>query len=148
MRPGGTSQSRWSSRRKVTGGGHCGWETMQISPPQKAAQKFVFSPPNYETHFLTTSLSVNMASSRIFVRGLPPTMTEEEFKKHFGAKYSITDAKLFPQRRIGYIGYNTPDDAEEAVKYFHRTFIRMSKIGVELARPVRCLAHFQPRPSC
>lgn len=74
-------------------------------------------------------------SSRIFVRGLPPTMNEEDFKKHFG-KYSITDTRLFPQRRIGYVGYTTPEDAVKAVKYFNRTFIRMSKIAVELARPV------------
>lgn len=74
-------------------------------------------------------------SSRIFVKGLPPTMTEADFKKHFG-KYEVTDARLFPQRRIGYVGYKSPEDAQKAVKYFNRTFIRMSKIGVELARPV------------
>lgn len=74
-------------------------------------------------------------SSRIFVRGLPPTMNEEDFKKHFG-KYPITDTRLFPQRRIGYVGYKTPEDAVKAVKYFNKTFIRMSKIAVELARPV------------
>jgi len=78
-------------------------------------------------------------SSRIFVRGLPPTMNEADFKKHF-AKYSITDTRLFPQRRIGYVGYESPDDAAKAVKYFDRTFIRMSKIAVELARPV-CHEH-------
>ncbi|KEQ68511.1 RNA-binding domain-containing protein [Aureobasidium namibiae CBS 147.97] len=74
-------------------------------------------------------------SSRIFVRGLPPTMSEADFKKHFG-KYEVTDARLFPQRRIGYVGYKSPEDAQKAVKYFNRTFIRMSKIGVELARPI------------
>jgi len=80
-------------------------------------------------------------SSRIFVRGLPPTMNEADFKKHFG-KYEVTDARLFPQRRIGYVGYKSPEDAQKAVKYFNRTFIRMSKIGVELARPVRCSLRF------
>lgn len=80
-------------------------------------------------------------SSRIFVRGLPPTMNEAEFRKHFGSKYEVTDARLFPQRRIGYVGYKSPEDAQKAVKYFNRTFIRMSKIGVELARPV-CRFHF------
>ncbi|THY94654.1 hypothetical protein D6C92_04773 [Aureobasidium pullulans] len=75
-------------------------------------------------------------SSRIFVRGLPPTMNEAEFRKHFGSKYEVTDARLFPQRRIGYVGYKSPEDAQKAVKYFNRTFIRMSKIGVELARPI------------
>jgi hypothetical protein len=79
-------------------------------------------------------------SSRIFIRGLPPTMSEADFKKHFG-KYEVTDARLFPQRRIGYVGYKSPEDAQKAVKYFNRTFIRMSKIGVELARPVRSYLH-------
>ncbi|KAH8679794.1 hypothetical protein BGZ60DRAFT_400689 [Tricladium varicosporioides] len=77
-----------------------------------------------------------MESSRIFVKGLPPTISEEEFKKHFGAKIPVTDAKLIGHRRIGYIGYKTPEDATKAVKYFNRSFIRMSKIGVELARPI------------
>jgi RNA recognition motif-containing protein len=77
-----------------------------------------------------------MASSRIFIKGLPPTISEDDFKKHFSTKSEITDAKLIPHRRIGYVGYKTPEDAEKAVKYFNRSFIRMSKIGVELARPV------------
>jgi multiple RNA-binding domain-containing protein 1 len=77
-----------------------------------------------------------MASSRIFIKGLPPTISEHEFKKHFSAKQQITDAKLIPQRRIGYVGYKTPEEAAKAVKYFDRSFIRMSKIGVEIARPV------------
>ncbi|KAG9241399.1 hypothetical protein BJ878DRAFT_230982 [Calycina marina] len=77
-----------------------------------------------------------MESSRIFIKGLPPTISEEEFKKHFSAKHEVTDAKLISQRRIGYIGYKTPENAANAVKYFNRSFIRMSKIGVEIARPI------------
>ncbi|KAH8813228.1 hypothetical protein F5884DRAFT_699126 [Xylogone sp. PMI_703] len=77
-----------------------------------------------------------IASSRIFVKGLPPTISEDEFRKHFSVKQPITDAKLIAHRRIGYIGYKTPEDAENAVKYFNRTFIRMSKIAVEIARPI------------
>ena len=77
-----------------------------------------------------------MASSRIFVKGLPPTISEEDFRKHFSSSSEITDAKLISHRRIGYVGYKTPEDAAKAVKYFNRSFIRMSKIGVELARPV------------
>lgn len=78
-----------------------------------------------------------MESSRIFVKGLPPTFTEAEFRKHFAqAKREVTDVKIFPNRRIGYVGYKTPEDAQKAVKYFNKTFIRMSRIGVELARPI------------
>ena len=78
-----------------------------------------------------------MASSRIFVKGLPPNITESDLRKHFSSKNrEITDIKLIPQRRIGYVGYKTPDVASTAVKYFNRSYIRMSKIAVEIARPV------------
>jgi multiple RNA-binding domain-containing protein 1 len=77
-----------------------------------------------------------METSRIFVRNLPPTITEADFSKHFGARGQITDIKVLPQRRIGYVGYNTPEEARQAVRYFHRSFVRMSKISVELAKPV------------
>lgn len=83
-----------------------------------------------------SSLKVTMESSRIFIRGLPPSLTEEDFKKHFSKQSSITDAKFIPRRRIGYVGYKNPEDAAKAVKHHNRTFIRMSKIGVELARSV------------
>ncbi|OQO01969.1 hypothetical protein B0A48_12442 [Cryoendolithus antarcticus] len=78
-----------------------------------------------------------MASSRIFVKGLPPSLTDVEFRKHFSSQgREITDARLFANRRIGYVGYRTPEDAVKAVKYFNKTFMRMSRIGVEVARPV------------
>ncbi|KAJ3512137.1 hypothetical protein NM208_g15356 [Fusarium decemcellulare] len=77
-----------------------------------------------------------MASSRIFIKGLPPNITEAEFRKHFSAKgREITDVKLIPQRRIGYVGYKTPEDASKAVKYFNKSYIRMSKIAVESQTP-------------
>ena len=77
-----------------------------------------------------------MESSRIFVRGLPPNFNLDDFKQHFSKQSSITDAKLIPRRRIGYVGFKTPEDAARAVKYHNKSFIRMSKIGVELARSV------------
>lgn len=77
-----------------------------------------------------------MESSRIFIRGLPPNFSHEDFKAHFLKQANVTDIKLIPHRRIGYVGYKTPEDAAKAVKYHNRTFIRMSRIGVELARSV------------
>lgn len=76
-----------------------------------------------------------MESSRIFVRGLPPKFTEDDVRKHF-AKFPVTDVKFFPHRRIGYVGYKTPEDAAKAVKYFNKTFIKLTKIHAEIARPV------------
>ncbi|VUC38273.1 unnamed protein product [Clonostachys rosea] len=79
----------------------------------------------------------NMTSSRIFVKGLPPSITEAEFRKHFSAgNREITDVKLIPQRRIGYVGYKTPEVASKAIKYFNKSYVRMSKISVESARPI------------
>ncbi|KAI9725655.1 MAG: Multiple RNA-binding domain-containing protein 1 [Chrysothrix sp. TS-e1954] len=75
-------------------------------------------------------------SSRIFVRGLPPTYTEDDFRNHFGKRFRLTDTRCFPNRRIGYVGLKTPQDAEKAVKYFNKSFIRMSRIHVELAHGV------------
>ncbi|TWU75322.1 Multiple RNA-binding domain-containing protein 1 [Metarhizium rileyi] len=78
-----------------------------------------------------------MSTSRIFIKGLPPKITEAEFRKHFSAgNREVTDIKLIPQRRIGYVGYKSADDAARAVKYFNRSYIRMSKISVESARPI------------
>ena len=77
-----------------------------------------------------------MDSSRIFIRGLPPNIGAEEFAKHFARPCPITDARVIQHRRIGYVGYRTPADAAKAVKYFNKSFIRMSRITVELARPV------------
>lgn len=82
---------------------------------------------------------IAMESSRIFVRGLPPKFTEDDVRKHF-AKFPITDVKFFPHRRIGYVGYKTPEDAAKAVKYFNKSFIKLTRINAEIARPV-CALH-------
>ena len=78
-----------------------------------------------------------MDSSRVFVKNLPPTITEPEFRKHFATKgRQVTDVKLIAKRRIGYVGFKSPGDATAAIKYFNRSYIRMSRISVESARPV------------
>ena len=78
-----------------------------------------------------------MDSSRVFVRGLPSNLSAEEFRKHFSKLFAVTDAKYIAHRRIGYVGFKTRDEAQKAIKYFNKTFIHMSRIFVELARPVR-----------
>ena len=70
------------------------------------------------------------------MRGLPPSFSAEDFKTHFSKQFNTTDTKIIPHRRIGYVGFKTPEDATKAVKYYNKSFIRMSKIGVELARSV------------
>jgi multiple RNA-binding domain-containing protein 1 len=75
-------------------------------------------------------------STRVFVSGLPPSFTSTDLRKHFAAKQTVTDAHVLSDRRIGFVGFRDHDAAEKAVKYFNRSFIRMSKIAVSLARPV------------
>ncbi|KAK4196883.1 putative multiple RNA-binding domain-containing protein [Triangularia verruculosa] len=78
-----------------------------------------------------------MESSRIFVKNLPPSISEADFRKHFSAQgREVTDVKLIPNRRIGFVGYKSHEDAAKAVKYFNKSFIRMSRIGVDLAKPI------------
>ena len=78
-----------------------------------------------------------MESSRIFVQGLPPQMTANSFQKHFATQTGVTDSRLIPHRRIGYVGFKTVDEARKAVKYYNKSFINMSRIRVEFARSVR-----------
>lgn len=88
-------------------------------------------------------------SSRLFVKNLPPNITEADFLKHFSAQgRPVTDVKLIPHRRIGFVGYKSHDDAARAVKYFHRSFIRMSRIDCDLAKPVCTPPLLPPLQAC
>ena len=85
------------------------------------------------------------STSRIYIRGLPPSLSIEDFRHHFSHVAPITDAKFMPQRRIGYVGYRTPEDALRAVKYHNKTFIRMSRTNVELAKSVEAEGATRPK---
>lgn len=72
----------------------------------------------------------------MFVTGLPPTISNEDLGKHFSSRFSVTDAHVISKRRIGFVGFKSAEAAKQAVDYFNRTYIKMSKISVEIARPV------------
>lgn len=74
-----------------------------------------------------------MDSSRVFVKGLPPSLDEQDFRKHFSKRHNVNDIKLMPRRRMGYVGFDSAEDAQAAVKYFNKSFLRMSRLHVELA---------------
>ena len=83
-----------------------------------------------------------MESSRVFVSGPPPTFSNDQLKKHFSSRFNVTDAHVLPKRRIGFVGFKDPEMAKQAAGYFNRTYVKMSKISVEIARPVRSVACF------
>lgn len=75
-------------------------------------------------------------STRIFISGLPPKFTSNDLRQHFAQKSQVTDAHVFSDRRIAFVGFQDHESAQNAVKYFNKSFIRMSKIAVSLAKPV------------
>ncbi|KAL2414698.1 Multiple RNA-binding domain-containing protein 1 [Exophiala dermatitidis] len=80
--------------------------------------------------------SESLAVTRVYVSGLPPSLTKDQLRSHFADKYPVTDAHVIPDRRIGFVGFTTHENAKSAASYFNKTFIRMSKISVTLAKPV------------
>lgn len=81
-----------------------------------------------------------MESSRIFVKNLPVNITDAQVRKHFSANgREVCDVRIIPNRRIGFVGYKSAEDAAQAIKLFDRTFIKMTKIAVEAAKPVSIL---------
>lgn len=75
-------------------------------------------------------------STRVFVSGLPPSFTSGDLRQHFCQKSHVNDAHVLAGRRIGFVGFPDHDAAQNAANYFNRSFIRMSKISVSLAKPV------------
>lgn len=73
----------------------------------------------------------------MFVSGLPPSCSNDQLRSHFAGRFQVTDAHVLPKRRMGFVGFKSNEVAKEAASYFNRTYMKMSKISVDLARPVR-----------
>lgn len=86
--------------------------------------------------FISSQHTFNMESTRVFVGGLPPTCSNDQLKKHFSTRFQVTDAHVLPKRRMGFVGFKSHEAAQQAVKHFNKTYMKMSKISVDIARPV------------
>ncbi|GJQ68534.1 hypothetical protein Trydic_g17103 [Trypoxylus dichotomus] len=73
--------------------------------------------------------------SRIIVKNLPKTITEDKLRQIFREKGQLTDVQLkyTPNgkfRQFAFIGFQNEADAQEAIKYFNNTCIQTNKIEV------------------
>lgn len=79
--------------------------------------------------------------SRILVKNLPHYVKEDRLREHFSQTGEVTDAKLMrtidgKSRRFAFIGYRIEEEAEEAVRYFNKSYLDTSRIVCEVARRV------------
>lgn len=74
--------------------------------------------------------------SRLIVKNLPKTITEQKIRDVFGEKGVITDVQLKYKngkfRQFAFVGYSEENSAQQAVKFFDSTFVGTSKIKVEV----------------
>lgn len=77
--------------------------------------------------------------SRIIVKNLPKGVNEEEIRKVFAVKGTVTDVKVMKtkdgkERNFCFVGFKDDNMAKEAIKYFNGTYIRTTKVVVEAAK--------------
>lgn len=74
--------------------------------------------------------------SRLIVKNLPKTVSEQKVRELFGQKGTITDVQLKYKngkfRQFGFVGFADEESAQNAVKFYDSTFIGTSKIKVEV----------------
>ena len=75
--------------------------------------------------------------SRLIVKNLPTTITEDKFKKAFASQGGeVTDVQLKYTkegkfRHFGFVGFKTEEGAQKAKQYFNGTYIGATKVSVE-----------------
>ena len=99
----------------------------------------------------TSNQATKAAMSRLIIKNLPPYLTPEALRKHFTGQasknaastssspsktFTLTDAKIAykpdgTSRRFGFVGFKTEKEAEEAKRWFDKSFIDSMRINVE-----------------
>ena len=76
--------------------------------------------------------------SRLIVKNLPTTITEDKFRKTFSSQGGeVTDVQLKYTkegkfRHFGFVGFKTDEGAQKAKQYFNNTYIGATKVSVEV----------------
>ncbi|KAI4372643.1 hypothetical protein MLD38_010847 [Melastoma candidum] len=103
---------------------------------KKAAPADFFPPPAEELR-----LRHRFTMSRICVKNLPKYAAEDRLREVFSQKGEITDVKVMrtkdgKSRQFGFVGFRTPEQAQEAIAYFNKSFLDTCRISCEVARKV------------
>lgn len=84
---------------------------------------------------------VDENTSRVCVKNVPPSCNESNLKSHLTSSDGsavITDCKILrtkdgKSRKLAFVGFKTPEMAQQIVSYFHKTYYGTSRLVVELA---------------
>ncbi|XP_057970697.1 multiple RNA-binding domain-containing protein 1 isoform X2 [Malania oleifera] len=79
--------------------------------------------------------------SRICVKNLPKYVAEDRLREVFSRKGEITDVKLMrtkdgKSRQFAFIGFRTEHEAEEALKFFNKSYLDTCRLTCEIARKI------------
>jgi len=93
-----------------------------------------------DTLHSTSDAAWNPGNTRICVKNVPKHVTESRLKEFFGQHGQVTDVRIVKtkqgqSRKLAFIGFKTPQEAQMAVSYFHNTYLDTSKLAVEEAKP-------------
>ena len=91
-------------------------------------------------------------STRVCVKGLPKAADDAVLRAHFAARSgagAVTDARVLrtrdgASRCFGFVGFRDAAAAEDAVRYFDRSFLGAARLSVEPAQPVGSEALARP----
>lgn len=83
-------------------------------------------------------LKIAITMSRICVKNLPKYVAEDRLREFFSQKGEVTDCKLMrtkdgKSRQFGFVGFRTEEEAEEARKFFNKSFLDTCRIICEIA---------------
>jgi len=85
-----------------------------------------------------------LSKTRVCIKNLPPKTTEQDLKEFLSkttdkaTKVQITDCKILKNakgksRKVAFVGFRYPEQAEYVIQAFHRAFLNMTRITVEPA---------------
>ncbi|KAI6674139.1 hypothetical protein NL676_002045 [Syzygium grande] len=79
--------------------------------------------------------------SRICVKNLPSYVEEDRLRDLFSQKGEVKDVKLMrtidgKSRQFAFIGFRTEEEAQEAIRYFNKSYVDTFRIICEIARKV------------